>query len=114
VKASRIQLPNLVAYEIPTKTELLLNYLNPFNPETWIPYRLANDSFVKLTIYDATGAVVRTLLVGHKPAAAYESKGKTIYRDGRNNWGERVASGVYFYTLTANDFTATRKMIILK
>ncbi|MBI1925527.1 T9SS type A sorting domain-containing protein [Candidatus Poribacteria bacterium] len=113
-KASQIQLPDLVAYRIPTETKLLPNYPNPFNPETWIPYRLARDASVTLTIYDTTGAVVQTLQVGHKPAAAYESKGKAIYWDGRNHFGERVASGVYFYTLTANDFTATRKMLILK
>ncbi|MBI1927300.1 T9SS type A sorting domain-containing protein [Candidatus Poribacteria bacterium] len=114
VKASQIRLPDLVAYRIPTETKLLPNYPNPFNPETWIPYRLAKDASVMLTIYDTTGAVVRTLLVGHQPAAVYESKDKAIYWDGRNDWGEQVASGVYFYTLRANDFTATRKMIILK
>ena len=114
VLASQIQLPNLVAYEIPTKTELLQNFPNPFNPETWIPYRLAKDSSVTLTIYDTTGRIVRTIQGGHKPAAVYESKDKAIYWDGRNDKGERIASGVYFYTLTANDFTATRRLLILK
>ena len=114
VKRSRIQLTELVAYEIPTETELLANYPNPFNPETWIPYRLAEDAFVTLTIYDLSGQVVRTLDIGHRIAAVYESRSKAIYWDGRNGLGEQVASGVYFYTLTAGDYSATRKMVILK
>ena len=114
VKRSRIELAELVAYEIPAKTELLLNYPNPFNPETWIPYRLAKDAFVTVTIYDPRGRVVRQLNVGHQLAAVYESRSEAIYWDGRTEFGERVASGIYFYTLTAGDYSATRKMIILK
>ena len=114
VRQGLIQLPALVAYEIPTKTELLANYPNPFNPETWIPYRLAEDAFVTLTIYDGNGHVVRTLKVGHRIAAVYESQSKAIYWDGKNSLGEQVASGVYFYSLTTGDFSATRKMVILK
>ena len=114
VRRNWIQLPTSVAYEIPAETELLANYPNPFNPETWIPYRLAEDAFVTLTIYDLGGQVIRTLEVGHRIASAYESRSKAIYWDGRNDVGERVASGVYFYTLTAGDYSATRKMVILK
>ena len=114
VRQSRIELPVLVAYEIPTKTELLANYPNPFNPETWIPYRLAEDAFVTLTIYDGNGHVVRALNVGHRIAAVYERRSKAIYWDGKNGLGEQVASGVYFYSLTTGDFSATRKMVILK
>ena len=114
VKQSLIQLPELVAYEIPAETELLHNYPNPFNPETWIPYRLAEDAFVTLTIYDQTGHAVRTLDVGHQIASVYESRSKAIYWDGRNQVGEQVASGVYFYHLSAGDYSATRKMLILK
>ena len=114
VKRSRIPLAELVAYEMPAKTELLLNYPNPFNPETWIPYRLAKDAFVTLTIYDLSGGVVRRLDVGHRIAAVYESRSEAIYWDGRTEFGERVASGIYFYTLTAGDYSATRKMVILK
>ena len=114
VKRSWIQLPALVAYEIPAETELLRDYPNPFNPETWIPYRLAADAFVTLTIYDLSGRVVRTLEVGHRIAAVYESRSKAIYWDGRNGLGERVASGLYFYTLTAGDYSATRQMVIVK
>ena len=114
VKRSLIQLPVLIAYEIPTETELLPNYPNPFNPETWIPYRLAEDAFVTLTIYDQAGQLVRTLDVGHRIAAVYENRSKAIYWDGRNQVGEGVASGVYFYHLSAGDYSAIQKMVILK
>ena len=114
VKRSLIQLPELVTYEIPAETELLHNYPNPFNPETWIPYRLAEDAFVTLTIYDGAGQVVRTLDVGHQIAAVYENRSKAVYWDGRNGLGEQVASGIYFYHLSAGDYSATRKMVILK
>ena len=98
----------------PKETTLLPNYPNPFNPETWIPYRLAMAADVTLTIYDSSGGIVRTLDIGHRVAAVYESREKAIYWDGNNKFGERVASGVYFYHLTAGDFSATRKMLILK
>ena len=114
VKRSLIQLPALVAYAIPAETELLPNYPNPFNPETWIPYRLAEDAFVTLTIYDGSGRIVRSLDVGHQVAAIYESRSKAIYWDGRNGFGEQVASGLYFYHLSAGDYSATRRMVILK
>ena len=114
VKRGIMVLEQLLAALTPRETELLANYPNPFNPETWIPYRLAEDTFVTLTIYDGSGHVVRTLDVGHRIASAYESRSKAVHWDGRNNLGEQVASGVYFYTLTAGDFSATRKMLILK
>ena len=107
-------LKHLLALSPPEQTRLLANYPNPFNPETWIPYRLADDAFVTLTIHDAMGQVVRTLDVGHQVAAVYETRSKAIYWDGRNDVGERVASGVYFYHLSAGDYTATRRMVILK
>ena len=99
---------------LPQKTELLTNYPNPFNPETWIPYQLAASADVTLTIYAADGAVVRTLAVGHQPAGTYQSRARAAYWNGRNAVGELVASGVYFYTLTAGDFRATRKLLIRK
>ena len=114
VKGSTIQLENLIAYEIPAETELLRNYPNPFNPETWIPYHLSEDADVSLTIYDANGALVRSIDVGHQTAAKYDTRSKAIYWDGRNQFGEQVASGIYFYSLEAGDFSATRKMVILK
>ncbi len=107
-------LEQLHAVLIPQETTLLPNYPNPFNPETWIPYRLAADAFVTLTIYDSSGQVVRTLDVGHRVAAFYENRSKAIYWDGRNEFGEGVASGVYFYHLSAGDYSATRRMLILK
>ena len=107
-------LEQLLVSLTPKETELLANYPNPFNPETWIPYRLAEDAFVTLTIYDGSGRVVRTLNVGHRIAAVYENRSKAIYWNGRNGLGEQVASGVYFYHLSAGDYSATRKMVILK
>ena len=108
------RLQQLLISLTPTETKLLPNYPNPFNPETWIPYRLAQDAFVTLTIYDQTGRVVRTIDVGHQAASAYESRSQAIYWDGRNQLGEQVASGVYFFHLSAGDYSATRKMMILK
>ena len=99
---------------IPETTALLPNYPNPFNPETWIPYHLAQAAEVTLTIYDVRGTVVRELTLGHQPAGVYESRGRAAYWDGRNTLGESVASGLYFYTLTAGEFTATRKLLIAK
>ena len=114
IKRGFAVLEQLLVSLIPKETELLANYPNPFNPETWIPYRLAEEAFVTLTIYDLSGQVVRILDVGHRIASAYESRSKAVYWDGRNGLGERVASGIYFYTLTAGDYSATRKMLILK
>ena len=114
MKRGFLVLEQLLVSLTPRKTELLSNYPNPFNPETWIPYRLAEDAFVTLTIYDSSGHLVRTLDVGHRIAAVYESRSKAVYWDGRNGLGERVVSGIYFYTLTAGDFSATRRMVILK
>ena len=99
---------------IPKKTVLLCNYPNPFNPETWIPYQLSEPAEVTLHIYAATGTLVRTLALGHKPAGIYQYRSRAAYWDGRNDVGESVASGLYFYTLTVGDFTATRKMLIQK
>ena len=114
MKRGFMVLEQLLVSLTPTETELLANYPNLFNPETWIPYRLAEDAFVRLTIYDLGGRVVRTFNVGHRIASAYESRSKAIHWDGRNDVGEPVASGVYFYTLTAGDYSATRRMVILK
>jgi flagellar hook assembly protein FlgD len=93
---------------------LLANYPNPFNPETWIPYHLAKPAEVTLTIYAADGKIVRTLVLGHQEVGIYKSRSRAAYWDGRNEVGEPVASGIYFYTLTAEDFTATRKMLLMK
>ena len=105
--------PQLVA-ELPQITQLMPNYPNPFNPETWIPYQLANASDVQITIYDTKGIVVRTLGLGHQAAGYYTDRNRAAYWDGRNGLGENVASGVYFYQLQTNDVSRTRKMVILK
>ncbi len=107
-------LQNLLAALTPKETVLLPNYPNPFNPETWIPYHLAKDENVTLHIYAVNGTLVRTLALGHQPAGMYQSRSRAAYWDGRNEFGEPVASGVYFYRLTAGDFSATRKMLIRK
>ncbi len=107
-------LQNLLASLIPKETVLLANYPNPFNPETWIPYQLAESAEVTLTIYDMNGQLVRSLAMGHQAAGMYQSRSRAVYWDGRNQIGESVASGLYFYTLTAGEFTATRRMLILK
>ena len=107
-------LERLLATLLPKETVLLANYPNPFNPETWVPYQLAKPAEVTLMIYAINGTVVRTLALGHQVAGHYQSRVRAAYWDGRNAQGEKVASGVYFYTLTAGDFTATRKMLIRK
>ena len=107
-------LQKLLTTFYPEKTMLLHNYPNPFNPETWIPYQLAKAADVQVTIYAANGRIVRTLVLGHQEAGSYKSRSRAAYWDGKNSSGEPVASGIYFYTLSAGDFTATHKMQILK
>ena len=104
----------LASLIVPQETALLPNYPNPFNPETWIPYQLAVPAEVTLTIYDMNGGAVRRLAMGHQPAGLYQRRSRALYWDGRNGRGESVASGIYFYTLKADEFTATRKMLIRK
>ena len=97
-----------------TETKLLPNYPNPFNPETWLPYRLATESDVTIIIYNTQGQQIRSLTLGPQPVGSYLTKEKAAYWDGRNAAGERVASGVYFYTLQVEGFSDTRKMLIQK
>ncbi len=104
----------LLALFVPEETALLHNYPNPFNPDTWIPYQLAEPADVTIRIYAANGVLVRTLALGYQPAGIYQYRSRAMYWDGKNAVGESVASGIYFYTLTAGDFTATRKMLIRK
>ena len=99
---------------LPTQTQLLANYPNPFNPETWIPYQLAQDSTVIARIYDVTGKQIRMIELGHIPAGSYVESSKAIYWDGKTDTGEQVSSGTYFYQIEAGDYTETRKMVILK
>ena len=114
VRRGILFLEQLLASLIPKETALLANYPNPFNPETWIPYQLSKSADVTLTIYAVDGQIVRRLALGHQSAGIYQNKNRAAYWNGRNVFGEPVASGLYFYTLTAGDFTATRKMLIRK
>ena len=99
---------------VPHKTKLLANYPNPFNPETWIPFELADEANVKVQIYDVSGRLIRMLDLGRRSAGHYVERATAAYWDGRNRAGESVASGVYLYRLTAGDFSAMRRMVILK
>ena len=107
-------LEQLLASLTPTETSLLSNYPNPFNPETWIPYQLSAPADVRITIYASDGTLVRQLDLGYQPIGIYHHRSSAAYWDGKNATGETVASGVYFYTLKAGDFSATRKMLIRK
>ncbi len=109
------QLKSLVFKKSPPKRAVLLqNFPNPFNPETWLPYNLAEAADVTIQIYDVRGHLIRTLYLGQQPAGFYLSKNKAAYWDGRNTSGERVSSGLYFYRLSAGDFSAMRRMVIAK
>lgn len=96
------------------RNQLLQNFPNPFNPETWIPFQLADESYVTVRIYSPTGRLVRRLSLGTMPAGDYSSQSHAAYWDGRNQIGEPVSSGVYLYTINAGKFSATRKMLIRK
>jgi hypothetical protein len=99
---------------LPAKTALLQNYPNPFNPETWLPYQLSQDAPATISIYNAQGQLVRILHLGNQKAGTYMTKDRAVYWDGRDSSGEQLASGLYFYTLRAGDFTVVRKMVLLK
>ena len=109
-----LMLQQLLAVLIPKETSLLPNYPNPFNPETWIPYQLSEPTEVTVHIYGIDGRLIRTLTLGHQPAGMYQSRSRAVYWNGKNEVGESVVSGVYFYTLKAGNFTAIRKMLIRK
>ena len=109
-----IYLQQLLVTARPEKTQLLANYPNPFNPETWIPYELATDTHVRLTIYNTQGVVIRSLQFGHQSAGYYTGRDRAAYWDGRNALGEQVASGLYFYQLETDEMSLMRKMVILK
>ncbi|MCG9130373.1 hypothetical protein J5I95_01690 [Candidatus Poribacteria bacterium] len=109
-----LMLEQLLIVLTPKDTALLPNYPNPFNPETWIPYQLERSAEVTVFIYSANGTSIRTLALGYQPAGIYRSRDRAAYWDGTNEIGESVASGVYFYTLSAGEFKATRKMLVVK
>jgi len=99
---------------LPGKNALLPNYPNPFNPETWMPFKLSKDARVAIKIYNARGELVKNFDLGQIQAGSYLNKERAVHWDGRNALGERAASGIYFYSLEASGFQKTRKMIILK
>ena len=103
-----------IADQYVQKPKLLPNYPNPFNPETWIPYQLSEESTATVRMYDVGGHLVRTIEVGLKPTGYYLTRERAVYWDGRNESGEPVSSGVYFYTFTAGDYIQTRRMVIVK
>ena len=111
---TRQVLQQLLFSSIPTYNQLLQNYPNPFNPETWIPFYLASTGQVSIEIYDATGMLVRQIDLGYLIPGRYLNRANAAYWDGKNLYGEPVASGIYFYTLSTPSFRATRKMIISK
>ena len=115
LNASRIATDFVFPFRVePFQTRLMANYPNPFNPETWIPFELAADSDVTLRIYGLDGKIVRTLELGYRPMGEYRARESAAYWDGRNEIGERVASGLYVYELQAGDQRAVRRMVISK
>jgi hypothetical protein len=115
VACSSVQLPNLIVYEVPRYTELFANYPNPFNPETWIPYQLSSNGDISIQIHNVDGQLVRSVELGYRLPGIYTHRSKAAYWDGRNDNGETVAGGLYFYTLKIDDsYVQTRKMIIVK
>ncbi len=109
-----ILLSKLEAFLFSTTTKLYPNYPNPCNPGTWIPFRLADQTEVKITIHDVLGRKVRLLELGGLPEGRYTVEGRAAYWDGCNETGERVSSGVYFYTLIADDHAITRRLVVLR
>ena len=107
-------LESLLPALTPEETVLLPNYPNPFNPETWIPYRLATDSEVRISIFDSKGILIRRFNPVHQLAGFYTDRAHAAYWDGRNKMSELVANGIYFYHFRAGDYTHVRKMVIVK
>ena len=102
------------ASPLPAQTALLANYPNPFNPETWIPFQLHAPAPVRLSIYDVRGALVREIDLGHRAAGRYLTSAGAVHWDGRDQMGQRVASGVYLYRLQAGPIAQVRKMLLVK
>jgi len=114
IRLGHLQIPTLRLLSRPQRTALLQNYPNPFNPETWIPYQLAQPEDVRIQIWDVQGRLVHTLTLGHQPAGYYLNQSRAAHWDGRNESGERVASGVYMYQLVTQSFQQTRRLVVVK
>jgi len=99
---------------LPVRNKLFQNYPNPFNPETWIPYQLAKPAQVTIRIYDIKGQLIRNLYLGYKRAGSYINKDRAAYWNGKNEFGEKAPNGMYFYSIKADNFTATRKMLLIE
>ncbi|MBC8235189.1 T9SS type A sorting domain-containing protein, partial [bacterium] len=100
--------------DVPSQTALRSAFPTPSNPETWFPFQLSESSEVRIEIHNASGQLVKTLHLGYKEAGYYLNREKAAFWDGKNDRGERVASGIYFYTMQTRNFTATGKVVILK
>jgi hypothetical protein len=102
------------AKTIPSKFYLAGNYPNPCNPETWIAYHLPKAADVRIIIYNSLGQQVRMLELGNKPAGKYDTRHTAAHWNGRNTQGEQVASGVYFYVLSAGSYKAVKRMAVVR
>jgi len=114
VRRGHLDMGSILLSVVPVQSALMPNYPNPFNPETWIPFQIAESAAVRITIYSPAGEVVRTLDLGALPAGTYTTRSKAAYWDGTNETGERVASGLYLYRIEAGSYSAMRRMVILK
>ena len=112
IRLLRLWLTNLT--ETVTETKLLPNFPNPFNPETWIPYQLAEGADIPVFIHDTGGRLVRQISLGSKPAGYYLTRSDAVHWDGQNENGEQVSSGVYFLRFVAGEFSASRRVVIMK
>jgi len=95
-------------------TEIYQNYPNPFNAETFLPLALSKPEHVVITICDPMGRLVRKLNLGYKKAGYYLDRDKAAYWDGKNDEGEVMPSGLYFYLFDAGNIRTTKKIILLK
>ncbi|SVD02998.1 uncharacterized protein METZ01_LOCUS355852, partial [marine metagenome] len=93
---------------------LLPNYPNPFNPDTWIPFQLSKRTDLTIQIHGSNGTLIREFNLGVLMAGQYTDQRKAVYWDGKNSLGEKVPSGIYFYSILTQDFQQTRKMIVIK
>jgi hypothetical protein len=94
---------------LPTQSKLSYNYPNPFNPETVIRYTLPKNGLTRVSIYNALGQKVRTLIDQEQQAGVHE-----VRWDGRDTSGQLLGAGVYFYRLVGNGFSETKKMILMR
>jgi len=94
---------------IPNEISLSQNYPNPYNPATTIEYQIQKDDFVTLRVFNSIGQLVKTLVNESKQNGEY-----SVIFDGKNEIGETVSSGAYFYQLQVGDFISNKKMILLK